>query len=195
MQNVFFHDFKFDLTLPDPTPGPKYLYYPFNHESYYKKPKLTNLNYSEKPLIYTRIDLNIPVDQINVKPELYNYDKSRNNTLTEEDEIFFGDKKPRKPSAPIQPLRGSPDRYNDIKKSDNPYNKKTLDVEDSEDEEFDLHDSVLSKEEITEHLKRVVNKSFEAASDLKVHSHPTKKGVTATNSFLIVPNFNDIDKK
>lgn len=170
------------------------MYYPFNHESYYKKPKLTNLNYSEKPLIYTRVDLNIPVDEINIKPELYNYDRTRNNTLTEEDEIFFGDKKPRKPS--FQPTTVTPhDKNRDIKRSDNPYNKKTLDLEDSEEEEFELHDSVLTREEITEHLKRVVNKSFEAAAELKVHQHPTKKGVTAVQSYLIVPNFNDVDKK
>ena len=96
MAGVFQYDFKFDLSLPDPTPGPKYLFYPLNHKAYYKKPKLTNLNYTEKVQIYTPLNLHIPIDEVNIKPELYNPDKSQSIQLTEEDEIFLGEKKQRK---------------------------------------------------------------------------------------------------
>lgn len=195
MQGAFYHDFKFDLGLPDPAPGPKYLYYPFNHESYFKKPKLTNLNYIEKPQIYTRVDLNIPVDEINIKPELFNYDRSRDNRLTEEDEIFLGEKKLRKTSQVVQPTKITPEKIN-TRKNEQIHQSGTLqNMEESDEEDFDILDSVLTQEMILAQLKKIVNKSFEAASDLKVHHHPLKKDVTATNVYMMVPNFKEIDKK
>ena len=195
MQNEFYHDFKFDLGLPDPAPGPKYLYYPFNHETYYNKPKLTNLNYIEKPQIFTRIDLNIPVDEINIKPELYNFDHTRNNRLTEEDEIFLGERKLRKPSLVVQQVRATPDKVTPIKRAENQSAKKQVNLDDSEEEGFDLNDSVITHKDIATQLAKIIDKSFEAATDLKVQNHPTKKGVTASKVYTMVPNFNDIDKK
>lgn len=195
MQNEFYHDFKFDLGLPDPAPGPKYLYYPFNHETYYKKPKLTNLNYIEKPQIYTRIDLNLPVDEINIKPELYNHDRSRDNRLTEEDEIFLGERKLRKQSQVIQQVKATPDKVTPVKRPENQSAKKQVNLDDSEEEGFNLQDSVITNKDIEDQLRKVINKSFEASSSLKVQNHPTKKGVTASKVYTMVPNFNDIDKK
>jgi len=197
MANTFYHDFKFDLSLPDPSPGPKYLYYPFNHDSYYKKPKLTNLNFMEKPQIYSRADFNIEVDELNIKPELYNFDPDRNNALSPEDEILFGDKKlvkapvvipPKGPSENTTPMKTEPVQPK------KPTQKKAKE-EESEDEGFDINDSVTTKDEIIYQLKRHINKSFEAAHELQIGNHPTKPGVKAAQVFNLVPNFNDIDKK
>jgi len=202
MSNEFFNDFKFDLGMPEPSPGLKYLYYPFNHESYYKKPKLTNLNFLEKPQLFTRIDLNFPIDELNIKPEIYNPDPAAGKHLTEEDELLFGDKKQRRPSQILQQLHKGPSE------KATPHNKtvtssQTLPTKrfqpaakvDSDKEEFDLYDPILRQETIRDQLMRVISKSFEASSLLKVTSHPYKKDVYAEETFKVLPNFNDIDKK
>ena len=199
MSNVFYNDFKYDLSLPGAMPGPKYLFYPFNHEAYYKKPKLTNLNFLEKPQIYTRIDLSFPVDELNIKPELYNQDKSNPVVLTEEDEILFGDKKPRKTSliptpATLAPHKNSAKATPIEKPAGRP--KETADQNGTkEQEEFDLNDPVLTKADITAQLTKTVNRSFEATNEVKITQHPTKKDVFAEEVLMLLPNFNDIDKR
>jgi hypothetical protein len=55
--------------------------------------RLTNLNYREKPALHTTVDLGIPVDKINMKPELYNPDPGSNPILDELDELLFGEGK------------------------------------------------------------------------------------------------------
>lgn len=202
MSNEFFNDFKYDLGMPEPSPSLKYLYYPFNHETYYKKPKLTNLNFLEKPQLFTRIDLNFPIDELNIKPEIYNPDPSASKHLTEEDEILFGDKKQRRPSHVAHQHKGPSEKVTPLTKAVG--SSQALPTKrpqqasakvDSDKEEFDLYDPILRQEHIRDQLMRVINKSFEASSLLKVTSHPYKKDVYAEETFKILPNFNDMDKK
>lgn len=196
--NTFYCDFKFDLSLPDASPGPKYLYYPFNHDAYYKKPRLTNLNFTEKPQIYTCLDLGIPIDDLNVKPELFSHDPTRESTLTEEDEVFLGLKKLSQ-LAP-QPTAAERDaeaaaillkrkqgiaRPLPLKKGPSSQQK----------EGFDLADDLITAESIYTQLKSIVDKSFDRVTEKKIVNHPSKPGVTAVETFMLLPNFNDIDKK
>ncbi len=59
------------MDLPAPVPQPKTMFVPLDPERYVK-PKLTLLHVKRKPVIFTDINLNIPIDEINMKPELYN---------------------------------------------------------------------------------------------------------------------------
>ena len=65
------YTFKFNMDLPAPVPQPKTMFVPLDPERYVK-PKLTLLHVKRKPVIFTDINLNIPIDEINMKPELYN---------------------------------------------------------------------------------------------------------------------------
>lgn len=67
----FIFDFKMDLTLPPPISQPKSLFYPLDPDRY-TKPKLTLLHIPKKPTLYNDITLGIPVDEVNMMPELYN---------------------------------------------------------------------------------------------------------------------------
>lgn len=196
--NIFCCDFKFDLSLPDASPGPKYLYYPFNHDSYYKKPKLTNLNFTEKPQIYTKLDLSISIDELNVKPELYSHDPSRNNALTEEDEVFLGLKKLS--LLQPQPVIGDKDALaNGMKIPKKPVNLKQPQLRkglsNQNKEGFDVADDLITPDSIFNQLKGIVDNSFDRVAERRIVNHPSKPGVTAVETFMLLPNFNDIDKK
>ena len=94
LSNKFYHDFKFDLTLPSPAPEAKYVFYRFDKERF-TKARLTNLNYMEKSRMYTTVDLGLNLLDLNIRPEIYNGDPEMRmpGNLTEEDEILFGEKK------------------------------------------------------------------------------------------------------
>jgi len=59
------------MSLPPPVPHPKTMYIPFDPERYIK-PKLTLLHVKKKPAIMTDINLSVPAEEVNMRPELYN---------------------------------------------------------------------------------------------------------------------------
>ena len=59
------------MDLPPPVPQPKTMFIPLDPERYVK-PKITLLHVKRKPTLMTDINLSIPVDEINMRPELYN---------------------------------------------------------------------------------------------------------------------------
>ena len=59
------------MDLPPPIPQPKTMFVPLDPERYIK-PKLTLFHVKRKPVLFTDINLSIPVDEINMKPELWN---------------------------------------------------------------------------------------------------------------------------
>ena len=65
--DTFLHTLKFDLSPPlEPLPYGKLLYYPLDNERY-TRPKVTSLNLKEIGKIFTKCDLGMPVDEINLK--------------------------------------------------------------------------------------------------------------------------------
>ena len=97
MQSKVFNDFSFDVTLPDPTPGPKYMFYPFEVNRF-TKPKLTNLNFLERVPLHAPLDLGLGISNLINKPELYNADSTFKErldkdeyVLDENDLVLFGD--------------------------------------------------------------------------------------------------------
>lgn len=59
------------MDLPAPVPPPKTMYIPLDPERYIK-PKLTLFHVKRKANLLSDINLSIPVDEVNMRPELYN---------------------------------------------------------------------------------------------------------------------------
>ena len=89
LSDIFSHSFKFDLSLPSALPEVKHVFYPFDPDRF-TCAKLTNLNFREKPSLHTTVDLGIPVDKINMQPEIYSPDNNSEPILDEIDELLFG---------------------------------------------------------------------------------------------------------
>jgi len=60
---------------------------------------------------------------------------------------------------------------------------------------IDFLDNMLDEQDLFNHLKEKIDKSFLYTQKKKVMNHPTKPGVKAVKTWFILPHFAQIDKK
>jgi len=171
-------------------PDAKNVFYPFDGDRFVTA-RLTNLNYREKPALHTTVDLGIPVDKINMKPELYNPDPDANPILDELDELLFGEGKvapayiPKKQDKPLKLQKmesWQPDDTHEI----NPMVAKYG---------IDILDELVDVDEMRDNLSEKIERGFSFTKSHKIHDHPTRPGVVAVKTWYILPHFDQIDKK
>lgn len=155
--------------------------------------RLTNLNYREKPALHTTVDLGIPVDKINMKPELYNPDPDSNPILDELDELLFGEgkvapayiPKNQDKSRKLHKLESYADIPEEIPETNHMIAKYGIDI----------LDELVDVQEMSENLTAKIERGFDFTKSHKIHDHPTRPGVVAVKTWYILPHFDQIDKK
>lgn len=199
--DLFCHDFKFDLTLPSPIPDAKYTFYPFQGDRY-THAHLTNLNFMEKPQVYTTVDLGIKIDDLNIRPELFTPKNEVDVQLDEADILLFGDlvhiNKKKLQQQKLQQELALKNMSGELMRQESEViEQPEQDIQEVRDrgDGIDLSDSMLRVDQIESFLRKSVEDSFSKAASLNVTEHPNKPGVKISRMIQLVPNFQNIDIK
>jgi len=183
------YTFKFNMDLPPPVPQPKTMFVPLDPERYVK-PKLTLLHVKRKPVIFTDINLNIPIDEINMKPELYNPAADANVQLTAKDRELIEERAPADLKKKKTPLKGTTEAAPAAKekeaakpKQETPAAKKPEPT------------SATKKKEEPKKLSYndYIKKSFEIAKSYTTDfKHSSKEGLTCTGVMEVLPDIQNL---
>lgn len=194
-EKILVHNFRFDMSLPPPIPHPKTMYIPFDSERYIK-PKLTLLHVKKKPVIMTDINLSVPAEEVNMRPELYNPPPNAKYVLSSEIKELIEEKIQKEPKKKAA-VKGSKSQTNG-KSSINPSVESTNKVEglrkESKPEPIEIERAKSEKQKPT--LAEYIKKSFETVKSFtKGANHPTKEGLVCTEAYEIVPDLQNLFKE